>query len=90
MNQSDVILLKHQPITAHHVVVVVCAPQVGAAACAEVGLVAFGLVDPLPVEVAPEVDVERTQAAALLGIPEVKKRWKEQQGMFFGEYYFGI
>jgi len=56
-------------IYAHHVVVVVGAPEIGAAARAEVSLVAFGFVDPLPVEVTPEVDVQRAQAAALFGVP---------------------
>ena len=45
---------------------VVGAPDVRTVAGAEVGFVAFGLVDPLPVEVPPEVDVERAQTAALL------------------------
>lgn len=45
---------------------VVGAPDVRTVAGTEVGFVAFGLVDPLPVEVPPEVDVERAQAAALV------------------------
>ena len=68
---------------------VVGAPEIGAAACAEVGLVALGFVDPLPVEVAPEVDVERAQAAALLGIPKSTRGGKNNRERFW-EYYFGI
>ena len=45
---------------------VVCTPEVRAVASTEVGFVTFGLVDPLPVEVTSEVDVERAQAAALI------------------------
>lgn len=45
---------------------VVCTPEVRAVASTEVGLITFRLVDPLPVEVTPEVDVERAQAAALV------------------------
>lgn len=50
----------------NHVVVVVGAPEVRTVAGTEVGFVTFWLVDPLPVEVTPEVDVERAQAAALV------------------------
>lgn len=50
----------------HHVVVVVGTPEVRTVAGAEIGFVPFWLVDPLPVEVTPEVDVERAQAAALI------------------------
>ena len=42
---------------------VVGAPEVRTAAGTEVGFVTFGLMDPFPVEVPPEVDVERAQAA---------------------------
>lgn len=52
--------------TTHHVVVVVCTPEVRTAAGTEVGFVTFGLVDPFPIEVPSEVDVERAQAAALV------------------------
>lgn len=45
---------------------VVGAPEVRTVAGTEVGLVTFGLVDPFPVEVTPEVNVERAQAAALV------------------------
>lgn len=45
---------------------VVGAPEVRTVASAEVGFVTFGFVDPFPVEVTPEVDVERAQAAALV------------------------
>lgn len=55
---------------AHHVVVVVGAPEVRTVAGTEVGFVTFWLVDPLPVEVTPEVDVERAQAAALVRATE--------------------
>ena len=48
----------------------VSAPQVGAGAGAEVGVVAFGLVDPSPAQVLLEVDVEGPQAAVILHIPE--------------------
>lgn len=51
---------------AHHVIVVVGTPEVRTVAGTEVGFVSFGLVDPFPVEVTPEVDVERAQAAALV------------------------
>lgn len=50
----------------HHVVVVVGAPEVRAVASTEVGFITFGLVDPFPVEVTSEVDVERAQAATLV------------------------
>ena len=42
----------------HHVIVVVGAPEVRTVASAEVGFITFGLVDPFPVEVTSEVDVE--------------------------------
>lgn len=45
---------------------VVGAPEVRTVASTEVGFITFGLVDPLPVEVTSEVDVERAQAAALV------------------------
>ena len=44
----------------------VCAAEVRAGAGAEVGVVAFGLVDPPPAKVLAEVDVERSHAAVLL------------------------
>lgn len=50
----------------HHVVVVVGAPEIRTVTGAEIGFVTFWLVDPLPVQVPPEVDVERAQAAALI------------------------
>ena len=53
-------------IPTHQVIVVVGTPEVRTAAGTEVGFVTFGLMDPLPVEVPPEVDVERAQAAALV------------------------
>lgn len=49
---------------------VVGAPEVRTVAGTEVGFVTFWLVDPLPVEVTPEVDVERAQAAALVRATE--------------------
>lgn len=52
---------------------VVDAPEVWTVASAEIGFVPFWLVDPLPVEVAPEVDVERAQAAALIWATETHK-----------------
>lgn len=55
---------------AHHVVVVVGTPEVRAVAGTEVGFVTFWLMDPLPVEVTPEVDVERAQTAALVWTTE--------------------
>lgn len=51
---------------AHHVIVVVGTPEVRTVAGTEVGFVSLGLVDPFPVEVTPEVDVERAQTAALV------------------------
>lgn len=45
---------------------VVGTPDVRTVAGTEVGFVTLGLMDPLPVEVAPEVYVERAQAAALV------------------------
>lgn len=45
---------------------VVGAPEVWAVARTEVGFITFGLVDPFPVEVTSEVDVERAQATALV------------------------
>lgn len=42
----------------HHVIVVVGAPEIRTVSRTEVGFVTFGLVDPFPVEVTPEVDVE--------------------------------
>ena len=56
----------------HHVVVVVGTPEVRTVASTEVGFVTFGLMDPFPVEVPPEVDVERAQAAALVRAPEIQ------------------
>lgn len=50
----------------HHVVVVVGTPEIRTVSSTEVGLVTLGLMDPLPVEVPPEVDVERAQAASLV------------------------
>lgn len=50
----------------HHVIVVVGAPEVRAVASTEVGFITFGLVDPFPVEVTSEVDVERAQATTLV------------------------
>lgn len=52
---------------------VVGTPEVRTVSCTEVGFVTFGLVDPFPVEVAPEVDVKRAQAAALVGAPEIQR-----------------
>lgn len=49
---------------------VVGAPQIRTVSGTEVGFVTFGLMDPLPVEVAPEVDVERAQAAAVVRAAE--------------------
>lgn len=54
------------PRPTHHVIVVVGTPEVRTVAGTEVGFVTFGLVDPFPVEVTPEVNVERAQAAALV------------------------
>ena len=54
----------------YHVVVVVGTPEVRTVAGTEVGVVTFWLVDPLPVEVTPKVNVERAQAAALIGATE--------------------
>lgn len=71
--QTYAIWTKRVPIATHHVVVVVGAPEIRAAAGTEVGFVAFGLVDPLPVEVSPEVDVERSQAAALVWAIETQR-----------------
>lgn len=51
---------------------VVGTPEVRTVSCTEVGFVTFGLVDPFPVEVAPEVDVERAQAASLVGATETQ------------------
>lgn len=45
---------------------VVGAPEVRTVPGTEVGFVTFGLMDPFPVEVSPEVDVKRAQAAALV------------------------
>lgn len=45
---------------------VVGAPEVRTVASTEVGFITFGLVDPFPVEVTSEVDVERAQATALV------------------------
>ena len=47
-------------MSAHHVVVVVSAPEVRTTASAEVGFVTFGFVDPFPVKVPSEVNVERS------------------------------
>lgn len=57
----------------HHVVVVVGAPEVRTVAGAEIGSVTSWLVDPLPLEVIPEVDIELMQAAALICATETKK-----------------
>ena len=57
----------------HHVVVVVGAPEVRTVAGTEVGFVTFWLVDPLPLEVIPEVNVELVQAAALICTTETHK-----------------
>lgn len=51
---------------------VVGTPEVRTVSSTEVGFVTFGLVDPFPVEVAPEVDVERAQAASLVGATETQ------------------
>lgn len=61
------------------------APQVGTRPRAVVGVVAAGLVDPLPVQVPPEVDVEFADAAALLRVPVTTTRWRplHQVGDFF-------
>lgn len=37
----------------------VCAPQIWTGSCTEVGVIAFGLMDPLPAQILLEVDVER-------------------------------
>lgn len=69
------LVAKHPTWTAdptHHVIVVVGTPEVRTATGAEVGFVTFGLVDPFPVEVPPEVDVERAQAAALVWATETQ------------------
>lgn len=42
----------------HHVIVVVGTPEIRTVSRTEVGFVTFGLMDPFPVEVTPEVDVE--------------------------------
>lgn len=65
--------LTERALDTHHVVVVVDAPEVRTVAGAEIGFVPFWLVDPLPVEVPPEVDVERAQAAALIRASETRK-----------------
>uniref|UniRef100_A0A8C0VBH4 Heterogeneous nuclear ribonucleoprotein U like 1 n=1 Tax=Cyanistes caeruleus TaxID=156563 RepID=A0A8C0VBH4_CYACU len=54
---------------AHRAVVRVGAPDVRAGPPAEVGHVATGLVDPFPLQVPAEVDVQRPHAAALLPRP---------------------
>lgn len=50
----------------HPAVLCVQAPNVGAGPQAEVGVVAFGLVDPLPAQVLAEVNVELPHTAVLL------------------------
>lgn len=60
-HQKEVTLLR-----THHVIVVVGTPEIRTVASTEVGFVTFGLMDPFPVEVTPEVDVERAQATALV------------------------
>lgn len=70
----------------HHVVVVVGAPEVRTVASTEVRFVAFGLMDPLPVEVTPEVDVERAQAAALVRAAETHKRHTLNQSWVTGKW----
>lgn len=45
---------------------VVGTPEVRTGASTEVGFVTFGFMDPFPVQVTPEVNVERAQAAALV------------------------
>lgn len=51
---------------------VVGAPEVRTVASTEVGFITFGLVDPFPVEVTSEVDVERAQATTLVGAAEIR------------------
>lgn len=53
---------------------VVGTPEVRTVARAEVGFVTFGLMDPLPVEVTSEVNVERAQAAALVRATDTQRR----------------
>lgn len=50
------------------------APQVRTRPRAVVSIVAAGLVDPLPVQIAPEVDVKAANAAALLGVSAAQRR----------------
>lgn len=52
------------------------APQVRTRSRAVVGVVATGLVDPLPVQVPAEVDVQFAHAAALLRVPATTTRWR--------------
>lgn len=53
----------------HHVVLRVGAPDVAAVPRAEVGLVALWLVDPLPLQILAEVDVQGAEATALFCAP---------------------
>ena len=59
----------------------VCAAEVRAGARAEVGVVAFGLVDPPPAQVLAEVNIERSHAAVLLVVAAERRRrmWKNEE-----------
>lgn len=59
-------MLQRELTLTHHVIVVVGTPEVRTSACTEVGFVTFGFMDPFPVEVSSEVNVERAQATALV------------------------
>ena len=54
--------------STHGAVGGVRAPQVGAGTGAVVGVVSLGLMDPLPVQVLAEVDVEPAHTAVLLHV----------------------
>lgn len=61
---------------------VVGAPEVWTAAGTEVGFVTFWLMDPLPVEVTPEVDIKRAQAAALIRTTKSHKHTQTRKMQF--------
>lgn len=59
---------------SHRAVRGVSAAEVRARPRAEVGVIPFGLVDPPPAQILPEVDVQRPNAAVLLVVPESRRK----------------
>lgn len=73
-NLSQTTVLKSFWVHSYRAVRRVRAPQVGTGPRAVVSIVTTRLVDPFPVQVTAEVDVEPANAAALLGISLTKHR----------------